>query len=61
MQLSAVDPRSPLHREVSKESLLSALPFFGEEILTMGPVRDLDRAAEDEWEEIDGDSKDGKT
>ena len=54
--MSILDPRSPLHLEVSKDALLRAFPFFGEDTLTMEPVCDLDNVS-DEWQQLDADEQ----
>ena len=51
VRLSSVDPRSPLHRETSKDALLAAFPFFGEDTLAMNPVCDLDNLSGD-WQQL---------
>jgi len=38
LRLCTSDPRSPLHNESTKSAFLVALPFFGEETITMGAL-----------------------
>ena len=41
VHLISVDPKSPLHGAVTKDSLIDAIPFFKEDILGMSALADI--------------------